>query len=145
MHKLIFIFLALWPATAMAQPDALDVYGVWLTDTEDAHIEITDCGDDSPCGSLIWVDPDSTPTLADAQNPDPALRERPLIGLQIISGYERGKKQWAGGRIYNPEDGKTYRSTLKRLGSGTLRVRGCGGPICRTNIWTAVSSQAERN
>ncbi len=51
---------------------------------------------------------------------------------------ERGA--WDGGRIYNPEDGETYRSTMTLDGNGTLRVRGyVGAPIFgRSQTWTRV-------
>ncbi|OYW82850.1 MAG: hypothetical protein B7Z22_13475 [Hyphomonas sp. 32-62-5] len=33
---------------------------------------------------------------------------------------------------------KTYDSRLKRLGDGTLEVKGCIGPVCQTQIWKPV-------
>ena len=31
---------------------------------------------------------------------------------------------WADGRIYNPEDGKTYQATMRLVDANTLQVRG---------------------
>lgn len=46
----------------------------------------------------------------DDENPDPALRERSILGLTIMSGlrYDAGENEWNGGRIYDPKSGKTY-------------------------------------
>lgn len=124
----------------LAHANTLDVYGLWLTEAKDGHVEITDCGDGSPCGTLVWIDPAKSPTLHDERNRDIALQDRPLIGVPIVWGYVAGRGEWRRGRIYNPEDGKTFGSSMKRLSNGTLRVRGCLGPICITNIWTPITA-----
>jgi len=125
-------------ATTSVGASPHDVKGLWLTEAIDGHVRIVDYRDGSPCGTLIWVDPATTETLLDARNPDEALRSRPLVGVPIIWGYEKSRKQWRRGRLYNPEDGNTFRSTIKLLDDGTLEVKGCLGPLCRTNIWTPV-------
>lgn len=135
MRKML-LGLAILALPASASADILDVYGLWLTQAKDAHIEVTDCGDGTPCGYLIWVDPMTTQTLHDTRNSDSELRERPLIGVPIVWGYARGKKDWRSGHIYNPEYGETYTSSMRLQKDGTLKVKGCLGPLCITNIWT---------
>lgn len=137
---LAVIFLAA-PMASVADPH--DIYGLWLSEARDGHIEITDCGDGTPCGTLVWVDMDKAPTDRDERNRDASLRARPLIGVPVVWGYEHGEHGWKDGRIYNPEDGKTFRSSVRRLGDGTLSVKGCLGPLCRTNIWTPVSAEQQ--
>jgi len=46
----------------------------------------------------------------DNNNPDPNLRSRSRLGLQILNGlrYIAKDKQWQNGRIYDPDNGKTY-------------------------------------
>ncbi|NJR20288.1 MAG: DUF2147 domain-containing protein [Hyphomonadaceae bacterium] len=79
------------------------------------------------------------PSELDTNNPNPALRTRPLIGLNILSGFTRqADNSYKGGTIYNPEDGRTYRSEFRLKPDGRLEVKGCVGPICRAQIWTAV-------
>ena len=46
---------------------------------------------------------------------------------------------WAG-RIYNPEDGQTYRATLRRVGNDTLVIEGCVLFICQKQIWRSASA-----
>ena len=131
----ISVFVA---GPAIAETPNHDVFGLWLSAAGDGHIEVVDCGDGTPCGSLAWVDPASTTSGLDSRNPDPEKRARSLIGVPIVWNYTKSKTRWTDGKIYNPEDGKTFRSTLKKRADGTLEVRGCLGPICRTNIWTPV-------
>jgi uncharacterized protein (DUF2147 family) len=123
--------LALCGAAAFADTSADPVLGVWRTQSGNGLIEIAPC-DDSVCGRVIG----GRGEPLDRNNADHALRQRRLVGLTILSGYERGARGWDNGRIYNPEDGRTYRSRLAPGEDGALRVTGCFGPICRTQIWT---------
>jgi len=45
----------------------------------------------------------------DSKNPDPKLKNRPLLGVDILENliYEDGELQ--GGTIYNADSGKTYK------------------------------------
>ena len=54
-----------------------------------------------------------------------------------MQGFRYANGAWKGGRTYDPENGKTYRSSMKLGGDGSLRVRGyIGIPLLgRTEIW----------
>lgn len=120
-----------------AQAGGADVYGLWLSEAKDGHIRIIDCGDGTPCGYLTWAEPQKAGAmLLDVNNRDTALRERPLIGIPIIWGFRSAKNGWKGGRIYNPEDGKTFRASVSRQSAETLILKGCLGPLCITNVWS---------
>lgn len=132
-------------ATAFALPAYAaphDVQGVWLTEDGGSKIIIEDCGDGTPCGRIAWINPDNVvpenqgAILLDANNPDLALRDQTLIGLVILDGFRRGGKRWKRGNIYDPESGKSYGSGIKLDEDGTLRVKGCIGPLCQTQTWT---------
>ncbi len=49
-----------------------------------------------------------------------------------------GEGKWTGGRIYDPNNGKTYKCTLELANDGTLKVRGYVGIswFGRTETWT---------
>ena len=60
---------------------------------------------------------------------------QPMIGLEIIRGAKQaeGKPVWEGGRILDPENGKTYALRLTPVEGGQkLEVRGSIGPFGRT-------------
>lgn len=130
------VLIGLFPISAQANHS--DVFGLWLSEAKDGHIQISDCGDGTPCGALVWIDPETADTTLDARNKDRNLRTRPLLGVPIIWGYKRSKNGWKAGKIYNPEDGKTFRSSVKQHSENSLKVKGCLGPLCITNIWTRV-------
>ena len=136
------LLFAGFPLAAVAEDvDAHDVYGVWLTHSQTARVEIKDCGDGTPCGNVVWIDPDSledgvTPeTAIDLNNPEESLRSRAILGLRMLSDFRKRNRDWRNGRIYDPEVGKTYGARLKRLDTDELQLKGCIGPICQTQIW----------
>lgn len=128
---------ALMLASAPA-PEA--VFGRWRTETRNAIVEIAPCGA-SACGHLLTSDGlRADPALTDRKNTDPKQRARPLRGLAMLWGFRRDADGWAGGRIYNPDDGKTYGATLRLADPQHLKVRGCiFVPLCKTQIWTRVA------
>ena len=118
------------PASAAAPA----VSGNWLTLGGKAIVQIAPCGA-ALCGRIVRiVKPDPGKPLNDANNPDKALRSRPILGIAILSGFTPGSDRWKG-QIYDPESGRTYRSELGRQGD-VLKVKGCLGPFCRTQDWT---------
>ncbi len=118
-----------------------DPTGVWLTPAGNSHIEIQLCGE-KLCGKLVWFteprNADGSPKV-DEKNKNEALRTRPLLGLELMSGFtETGDGKWTKGRIYNPEDGQTYRSKLEMKDRNTLNVSGCVLVFCKAQTWTRV-------
>jgi uncharacterized protein (DUF2147 family) len=110
-------------------------------------VELAPCGDGGTlCGTIRWLwdalDERGRPRL-DAQNTDTGLRTRPLVGLTILSGLKADPAGGWQGRIYNPEDGQTYRATVKRRGADTLVVEGCVLIVCSKQVWRKTSSIAE--
>ena len=115
----------------------MPVTGKWITAERDSIIEIGTCGA-TICGKVHRVikmmDNGQPPT--DANNPNPALRKRPVQGMMLLTSFTDGGNHW-NGQIYDPKSGKTYKSKLSRNPDGTLKVQGCIGPFCKAFTWTA--------
>ena len=110
----------------------------WRTVGGRGTIRIEACGART-CGRILPATPRPGQSEFDVKNPNPALRTRPLVGLSILSGFTRqADDSYKGGTIYNPEDGKSYRSEFKLKRDGNLEVKGCVGPFCQTQVWTPV-------
>lgn len=130
--------LAAEPDPQILSPRAIE--GEWRTVRHGARVQITDCGDGSPCGYLVSVDQSvSGGQDRDIHNPDPDLRTRPLSGLPILWGYSGEGSQWRRGHLYNPETGQTFRSSLQLMPDGRLKVKGCLGVLCRTQHWVSIN------
>lgn len=122
--------LAILAAPAGAAP-AGDPSGLWLTETGHSRIRIVPCGG-GYCGTIV-----SAPGKAlDAHNPDPALRSRSVIGVQILDARKPDGSGYSG-TLYNPNDGKTYSGLMKMTHPDTLEVSGCVlGFLCKSQVWT---------
>ncbi|MEL7482517.1 MAG: DUF2147 domain-containing protein, partial [Pseudomonadota bacterium] len=101
-------------------------------------------GDGTPCGTLVWFDETNAVSDRDINNPDPELRDRPVKGMVMLSGFERSGDRWRRGRIYNAENGRTYRSAVSVRDDGNLKLQGCVGPICQTQTWTPLPEDDPR-
>lgn len=125
--------VAMFGAAAQAE-DGHNVYGTFLTQAKTSTVTIEDCGDGTPCGRVSWIDPNA---MEPGMTPEAAVTEAgdPVLGLLMLQGFDKKRKDWRGGTIYDPENDKTYASRLKRLGDGRLQVKGCIGPICQTQVW----------
>ncbi len=126
--------LSAFSTSALAGAAEHKIQGLWV-DNKDPNrqkfaVMVEDCGS-RLCGSLYWLKkPLSSSGLPkrDKHNPNEALRDRPLCGLQILTGFQSANDAlWQDGEIYNPDDGLTFSSTMKLSPDGTLKIRGYVG------------------
>ena len=140
MKKIILTVIGVMLAATAAF--AQDVIGKWKLENGSAIVEVYKSGD-AFNGKIVWLEKatgeDGTPSK-DKNNPDPALRQRQLIGLNMLSGLKKDGNEYTGGKIYDPANGKTYNCSMKVEGN-ILKVRGSldkKGLIGRTMDWFRV-------
>jgi uncharacterized protein (DUF2147 family) len=127
------------------------IEGTWLTALE-SEITITPCPEGF-CGFISKiVVPDAVKAehaevqdmaveqFLDANNKDPNLRARPILGLQILTLHPAQKPLVYDGEIYNPEDGNVYSGYMEVVDGETVRLNGCVlfNIICRGEDWKRV-------
>ena len=134
------VISAVFAATLMAisAPAFADapVEGRWVTEDKDAIVEIKPCGS-SICGRIVkFLKRPPTENPKDTKNPEVSLRNRPIMGLAVLSGFrpDDDDGQYKG-KIYDPKSGKTYKSYLSKRRNGTLKVQGCVSVFCKTQTW----------
>lgn len=130
---------ALAPASApapKAKASGNSPVGEWLVENGEGQVRIEECGANL-CG---YISATKNPNEKDRKNPDPALRDRSVIGMPILIDMKPQGNRW-NGRIYNVQDGKTYGADLLLKNASTLRVEGCafGGLICGGQNWSRVN------
>jgi uncharacterized protein (DUF2147 family) len=140
----IALLAALATLTAGPAFAADPIEGLWLIQTGRAKVLIAPCEGQPAklCGHIIWlktlVDEDGKPRR-DRENPNPARRGDPLMGLQMIRDFNQlAPGRWTGGKVYDPNTGKTYDSRMRLNPDGTLKLEGCVLALCRTQTWTRV-------
>lgn len=135
--------IAATPVAAETDP----TFGLWLVEAGSAIIDIGPCKADAAkaCGAIVWlkdpVDKAGKPYL-DANNPEAGLQSRPICGLDMVYGFTKdGAGKWSGGKIYDPNEGKTYSAKMKTDGADKLALRGFVGIslIGQTQTWTRVA------
>ena len=141
------IVLVLSCATAVAQPSREEdkILGIWLTASRKGKVEIYRCGD-KYCGKIVWLkDPlnDEGKAKLDKNNPDDKLKNRTIMGTNILHGFVYdGDMEWDDGEIYDPDNGKTYSCIMSlHPDNKVLEVRGYIGfsLIGRTEEWLRTS------
>jgi len=140
----VFTFALSGISAAGAQDASSSPTGLWLTQKGDARIQVSMCGQ-GICGKVVWlkdaIDPQTGQPQVDDKNPNPALRSRSMIGVQLFIGMtQNGPGSWIG-RIYNADDGGTYDSKVKMVSATQMNVEGCLGAFCGGEIWTKLGGR----
>jgi uncharacterized protein (DUF2147 family) len=112
---------------------AADVTGDWLVDDKSTVIRVQPCGA-AMCGYIAWGK--GPPGGTDKNNPDPAKKNRPLLGMPIILDMKSAGANRYQGEIYNAKDGKIYSGSISLVNDKTLRIEGCVlGFLCGGENW----------
>ena len=147
MRISIWLTLLLLSAATACGADSSGILGSWKTEMDESKVEIYRCGE-KLCGKIVWlknpVYTDSrdgvigTPVI-DRKNPDPSLKSRPVLSLQILEGFTaEGNNTWGNGTCYDPKSGNIYRGKIRLAAPDRLVLRGYVGiPLFgRTSVWT---------
>lgn len=102
--------------TKTVSPD--EITGLYWSPKKDAKIEIYLKGDHY-YGRSVWV---ATPRK-DTKNPKESLRDREVLGIELLTDFSYDYGTYAHGEVYDPESGKTY-SCKMNLNGDRLKVRG---------------------
>ncbi len=131
------IFSGILLTCGLASASAADPTGDWRVADGVANIRIAQCGG-SMWGAVSW---ENTPGGKDINNPDPAKKSRPTLGMPILIDMKKtpGVDQWEG-QVYNAKDGQFYSSTITPTDPDHLEIRGCVlGFLCGGETWTRVA------
>ncbi|CAN5385485.1 DUF2147 domain-containing protein [soil metagenome] len=137
--RVALLLLAVFSVTlAKAQTDPIE--GLWYNDIKSAKIMITKSSDGKFNGKVVWLkEPlkNGKPKV-DELNADEKLRTRPRLGLPVLQGFVKdGDNKYTDGKIYDPNNGKTYSCNITYKGK-TLAIRGYIGISLfgRTTTWS---------
>jgi uncharacterized protein (DUF2147 family) len=138
LFALAFVLTGMPVGADAAAQDPGRVLGVWAS--KGTIFSISRDGDEL-LGEVIAM---RKPRL-DRKNPDSRLQSRPVIGLQVLSGYRFKRGAWRG-KLYDPGSGSTFSSYLKLDRDGNLRLRGYIGfsLFGKTEVFQPVSKCSER-
>lgn len=128
MKKILLLMtFAVISLTAYSQ----DIFGTWITEAGDGNVEIYE-NNGKIFGKIVWLKKGAD--TKDTHNPDAKLRDRKLIGVNLLSGLTKKGDKYEGGKIYDPKSGKTYKCAIW-LDGKELKVRGILGVFHSTQTW----------
>lgn len=133
MRKLVLsgtlLLLAATPALAA------DPVGEWLVKDGSVRIKVVSCP------PALWgvISAEMNPGFDEA-NPDPAQRNRPMLGVPILINMKQTEPNLWTGKIYDARGGSIYDSKISLSRKDMLEVRGCmGGIFCGGEDWKRVT------
>ena len=141
MRTLVLSGTILLAVTATAAAQTPDPVGEWLVEDGSARIKVVSCpGAPSQPPTLwgvIWAE--TTPGT-DSKNPDPSMRNRPMLGVPILINMKQTEANKWEGKIYDANGGSLYNSHISVTRNDMLAVRGCMGVIfCGGQDWKRVT------
>jgi uncharacterized protein (DUF2147 family) len=127
---LILNFLGMGLCSMAADPGADAILGQWMSTRRNVKVQVYKDGNEFK-GRVTWFKDSDDPgkpmaTRTDENNPDPKLRQRKVLGMQVLSRlrYNTRTERWENGRIYDPKTGRTWSSVAYLDEEGVLNVKG---------------------
>jgi len=104
------------------------ICGKWMSSENNLTVEVYKKGDEYKA-RITWFNDDPSRPMEDwkdSHNPDPALRNRKIVGMDVLRGlkYDKDDNSWEDGVIYDAKQGKDWSASAYIDKQGLLRVRG---------------------
>lgn len=119
------------------QMNAQSPIGTWVTiddetGKEKSHVEIFEKGG-KLFGKIVKLLLKPQNSICEAC--DGERKNKPLVGMIIISNMAKKGDKWEGGKIYKADSGKEYNGFLKMAGADKLVVTGKVLFITKSQTW----------
>jgi uncharacterized protein (DUF2147 family) len=137
MKTVVFttILFSLVSLTAFSQDD---INGIWLAGEGKTKVEIYKKDSNQYFGKIVWLEQPTNKQgepLTDKKNPNRVLRDRPIIGLDMMENFLYADGKWYGS-IYAPRNGKTLDAVLTMKDADTIIVNVTYRGFSKKQIWT---------
>ena len=128
-------------AAAQSPAQSVDPVGEWLVKDGSARIKVVSCpqaqGQPATIWGVIWAE---LKPGSDDRNPDPAMRNRPMLGVPILLNMKQTQPNRWDGKIYDATRGSIFDAHLSVSRTDMLEVRGCvAGIFCGGEDWKRVT------
>ena len=136
--KLLLVFISFCPLI-ISDKSANLFEGYWQTSQSIVHVK--ECNEEL-CAFIeeITIESIDDPMqILDSNNRNKSLRQRPMIGINLLQDFSypnQNIKILRNGKIYDPGRGRVFKSNLYILDNGNLKVEGCFIRICGHEEWS---------
>ena len=111
---------------------AADVTGEWWIEGKFGRVRIEKCND-RMWGLISW---ERASGATDYNNPNPAKRSRPTLGMPILLGLKQTTTNRWDGEVYDPKRGQTWQINITLTNPDQLRLQGCLLFFCGGQVWS---------
>ncbi|CAA0209447.1 DUF2147 domain-containing protein [Tenacibaculum maritimum] len=137
MKKSIIIIALLLVTTAI---NAQSIFGKWENRDEDTNkvdsvIEVYE-KDGKAFAKIIEITNEDRKNAV-CEKCSGSNKNKPILGMNILTGLKKDGDEWSGGKILDPKNGKEYKCYIKLEGKNKLKIRGYIGfsAFGRTAFW----------
>jgi len=104
------------------------ICGKWESSEKNLIIQVC-MKDNKFVAQIVWFsDTDGKPMdyWTDRRNPDPALRSRKILGMNVVNAltYNPETRSWEDGMIYDSKHGREWNASAYIDKNGLLKVKG---------------------
>jgi len=135
MNKVISTIFVLISAFQVQAQESIE--GIWLTEEGNSKVEIYQKGN-GYFGKIIWLDQSANKRgniITDRNNPDKNLRNRQLVGIDMLQDLQYLNGKWYG-KLYAPKRGLTMNTEIVAQGEDKLELNITYQGFTRQQIWT---------
>jgi uncharacterized protein (DUF2147 family) len=114
------------------------IKGHWLTGDGNSIIEIYESANGKQGGKIVWLEQPASKAgepRTDKMNPDAKLRDRPIIGLDVLPNLSYYNGQWKG-KLYTPKTGRTVDAVFSLENENKLKLTVSFRGFLREQYWT---------
>ncbi|TMM31388.1 DUF2147 domain-containing protein [Polaribacter aestuariivivens] len=123
MKKVLFIILF---TTFSISINAQTIFGKWNSKNEkgvvDSVLEVYEKNGKAYAKVVEIMNPERKD--ARCVDCEGEYKDKPILGLDILSGLEKDDDEWSGGTILDPRNGKTYKCYIELVNPNKLKLRG---------------------
>lgn len=135
---LTFVFTML-SLCISAQNHSDDLLGKWVNEDAIARFEFFKTGN-TYNAKIIWLakpQNENGEQKLDKNNPDKKLRNRPILGMVILTGlqFSANDLMWVRGKIYSPERGETVDCKIRLNNKNEFALIVSKGIFSSTKKW----------
>ena len=123
MKKILFTVLFI---TITLSINSQSIFGKWNSKSDsgavDSVLEIYEKDGKAFAKVVEIMNPSRKKALC--VNCEGEFKDKPILGLNILSGLEKNDDEWSGGKIIDPRNGKVYQCYIKLVNTNKLKIRG---------------------
>ncbi len=126
--SLAFVFAAC-ACLAQSAANSDEICGKWMSSENNLIVQVYK-ENNLFKGKIVWFkNPDESRDMNeyyDIHNPNPLLRDRKLIGLNVLENlkFDNDTNTWENGTIYDATSGRMYSSAISMNTDKTIKVTG---------------------